>query len=334
MCKVSIIVPIYNAEQYIKRCLDALANQSLDDYEVILINDGSTDGTLEILNKYNSKHPNIFKIISTPNGGQGKARNEGVKYAKGEFLAFADSDDFMEPGMYEELYNFAVKFQYDLVVCSYYRVNSQGEICNIELKSLDDITMINTSPWNKLFRRDIWIEKSIYFAEKLWYEDVLAIYQYAFSCSNIGFYNKPLYNYVYREHSSINVYNEKVRDIFSVLDELYSYLEQNKILELKYDQVEAVFILHGILGHLSRCAVEPSFIKRNQYIQEATKYLNCKFPRYLENRYMKLKHPLFKNQIIDYFKWISCKAIYLKVFDILLIIYRTLVVFQVNIRKW
>lgn len=334
MCKVSIIVPIYNAENYIKRCLNSLQNQSIDHYEVILVDDGSTDCTLEILSEYSQRYPNIFKVISICNGGQGKARNQAIKYAKGEYIAFADSDDFMEITMYEELYNYAVGFNYDLVVCPYYRVSSDGEIYSIELKALNDITMLNTSPWNKLFRRDIWIKNNVCFAENLWYEDVLAIYQYSFSCSSIGFYNKPLYYYVYRENSSINTYNEKVKDIFTVLDKLYLYLEDNCLLEKNYDIVEAIFILHGILGHLSRCAIESNFIKRHQHIKDATEYLNNKFPKYLNNPYMKLKNPFKKNKMMDYFKWGVCISIRYKLFDFILFFYKIINRCNSKITRW
>ena len=334
MCKVSIIVPIYNAEQYIKRCLDALANQSLDDYEVILINDGSTDGTLDILNKYNIRYPNIFKVISIPNGGQGKARNEGIKYAKGEFLAFADSDDFMEPGMYEELYNFAVKYNYELVICPYFRMNQSGHILNTELNYLDNITMINTSPWNKLFKRDLWLKHDVQFAEALWYEDVLAVYEYVFISNSIGFYKKPLYYYIYREESSINIYNDRVNDIFKVLDLLYVYLKERGLLEIKGQEIEAVFILHAILGHLSRCVEEKSLIKRHKYIQDSKNYIKNKFKGYYKNKYMKLEKPLKKNSLINYSRFICSTAMRFNLFDFVLIGYRFLRKSQLTFKRW
>lgn len=334
MCKISIIVPIYNAEKYILKCLDSLANQTIDDYEVILINDGSTDGTLLLLNDYTKRFPNIFKVYSIDNSGQGKARNEGIKYAKGEFIAFVDSDDYIESTMYEELYEFASESLYDLVVCPYFRVDQNNNILGEELTSLDNVIKINTSPWNKIFRRKRWIENDVKFAENLWYEDVLAIYQYVFVANKVGFYNKPLYYYVYREQSSINIYSEKVNDIFKVLDLLYVYLNSKGLLEVYYNEIETIFILHGLLGHLSRCANEPIYLKRNQYIKEAKQYIKQKFPLFYNNQYMKLRNPIYVNDLTDFIKCGCFWALRLNLFDFVLVFYRILLKNSVTIKRW
>lgn len=334
MCKVSIIVPIYNAENYIEKCLDSLLEQTISDYEVILMNDGSTDATLNVIQRYEKKFPHIFKVYTISNGGQGKARNQGIKYAKGEFIAFVDSDDYVAPTMYEELYEFAIKYDYDLVVCPYYRVNQSGDILNQELMHIDNITMVNTSPWNKLFKRNLWLENDVKFAEELWYEDVLAIYQYLFTSSHMGVYNKPLYYYVYREHSSINIYSDRVNDIFEVLNLLYIYLKKRGLLEVKYSEIEAVFILHGVLGHLSRCADESNLIKRHQYIKESKRYIQHKFKLYYKNKYMKLEKPLRNNTLMNYFKFICCTAMRFNLFDFLLIGYRVLRKNQLTFKRW
>ena len=114
MYKVSVVIPVYNGENYISTCLDSLVNQTLQELEVIVINDGSTDRTLDILNQYKQDYPKLFKIYSIENSGQGVARNIGVTYATGDFLAFVDSDDYVACEVYEQLYNYAKKNCYDL----------------------------------------------------------------------------------------------------------------------------------------------------------------------------------------------------------------------------
>ena len=103
--KVSIVVPIYNLEKYIPRCLDALVNQTLEDIEIILVNDGSKDGSKEIAMKYTEKYPNKIVYLEKQNGGLSDARNYGMKHTNGDYIAFLDSDDYVELNTYEKLYN-------------------------------------------------------------------------------------------------------------------------------------------------------------------------------------------------------------------------------------
>ena len=108
MYKVSVIIPVYNTEQYLNKCLDSLVNQTLKDIEIILINDGSTDNSQNIIDEYSAKYPDKIKSFIKENGGQATARNLGITKATGEYIGFVDSDDWIELNMYEELYNKAL----------------------------------------------------------------------------------------------------------------------------------------------------------------------------------------------------------------------------------
>ena len=114
--KVSVIVPVYNVEKYLDKCLDSLANQTLKDLEIIIVNDGSPDNSEDIIKKYTKKYKN-FKYYKKENGGLSSARNYGIKYASGDYIAFLDSDDYVKSDMYEKMYEKAIKGNYDLVVC-------------------------------------------------------------------------------------------------------------------------------------------------------------------------------------------------------------------------
>ena len=116
MTKVSIIVPVYNVSNYLGKCLESLVNQSLKDIEIIVINDGSTDNSLEIAREYEKKYSNILTVYSQNNGGLSDARNHGLKYAKGKYIAFVDSDDYVKKDMFLKLYNYGVKNDLDVVV--------------------------------------------------------------------------------------------------------------------------------------------------------------------------------------------------------------------------
>ena len=120
MPKVSIIVPIYNVEMYIEKCLETLVNQTLKDIEIILVNDGSKDSSAEIAKKYLEKYPEKIIYLEKENGGLSDSRNYGLPHAKGEYIAFLDSDDYVEENMYEEMYELAKKEDSDMVQCNFY----------------------------------------------------------------------------------------------------------------------------------------------------------------------------------------------------------------------
>ena len=122
MIKVSVIVPIYNSEKYLKKCIDSILNQSLKEIEVILVNDGSTDGGMRIMEEYSKNDPRVV-ILNLKNGGPGKARNEGIKIAKGEYLSFVDSDDYIEMEFLERLYETAVHNKVQMIMTNYKDIN-------------------------------------------------------------------------------------------------------------------------------------------------------------------------------------------------------------------
>ena len=119
MPKVSVIVPFYNVEGYIEKCLETLVNQTLKEIEIILVNDGSTDRSIEIVKKFIKEYPEKIVYLEKENGGLSDARNFGLKHAKGEYIAFVDSDDYIEIDMYENMYNLAEKENSDMVECNF-----------------------------------------------------------------------------------------------------------------------------------------------------------------------------------------------------------------------
>lgn len=119
MIKVSVIVPVYNGESYIKACIDSILNQTLKEIEIIVINDGSIDNTNKVLENYRKEYPNQIKVIEKENEGQGKARNVGINLAKGEFLTFVDSDDTIEPNMLKKMYDTIKKQHTDIAISDY-----------------------------------------------------------------------------------------------------------------------------------------------------------------------------------------------------------------------
>lgn len=181
MTKISVIIPVYNVENYLKRCLDSVLNQTLKDIEIICVNDGSTDNSSLILAEY-EKLENV-KIVNQKNSGLSVARNTGLDIAIGEYIAFLDSDDFVDTNFYEELYNSIVQYNADIACASIVRENDKKRTILFDYKeiaiakNIKDKFCLAHSPkynfvWNKLYRRKFIVENKLKFVPGMIYEDM------------------------------------------------------------------------------------------------------------------------------------------------------------------
>ena len=162
MTKVSVIVPVYNVEDYIEKCLNSLVNQTLEDIEIIIVNDGSKDNSENIIKSFLSRYPQKIKYLKKENGGLSDARNYGIPYAIGEYIAFLDSDDYVELDTYENMYNLAKKENSDMVECNFiweYPKKIKIDIGKKYSGKHEMIEKIRVVAWNKLIKRQV-IEKS------------------------------------------------------------------------------------------------------------------------------------------------------------------------------
>lgn len=215
MIKISIIIPIYNSEKYIKECLDSLVNQSLSDIEIICVNDGSTDNTLFILNKF-AQNDSRVKIISQENSGQGKARNIGIDVAKGEYISFIDSDDFVDKDFCLKMYNRAHEDATDITMCCVQLFDNQNncnlpdeEICLLKpfVNEFEDkcFSFEDTKQYyfdriygiaaNKIFRTAFLKENNLKFPENIKAEDYLFFYNYWIKVERANICYEKLYYY-------------------------------------------------------------------------------------------------------------------------------------------
>ena len=173
MKKVSIIVPVWGVEKYISKCLESLVNQTLDDIEIILVNDGSPDNSQKIIDEYVKRYPQ--KVISyiKENGGQGSARNYGIKVATGEFISFVDSDDYIELNMVEKMYIKAKKDKSDIVICGNYNVSEnylhkkQDYFTSNYNTNFENALFGKMAVWNKLYKKNIIVDNKIFFKENV-----------------------------------------------------------------------------------------------------------------------------------------------------------------------
>lgn len=319
-CKLSIIVPVYGVEKYIDKCLNSLVKQSLKEIEIIVVNDGTKDNSQKIIDKYVKKYPDKIKSYIKENGGQGSARNYGLKKTTGEYIGYVDSDDFVEKDMYKKLYNKAKENNYDIVVCGNYNVSEDYQNKNIDAfinnynTDLENIFFGKMAVWNKIYKRDILIKNKLEFKEKVWYED-LAFTLKAIMNSNIfAFIDEPLYDYLIREGSTMNNSNVKRNlEILEAFDDILSYIKHNKKEEY-FDKVEFLAIDHIYISAIVRILKANADNKiKKETVNELICYMNKNFPNYKNNKYI---NTLSRNRKIIY------KLINLKMYNLVNLIFK------------
>lgn len=298
--KVSVIVPVYNVEKYLPRCLDSLVNQTLKDIEIIVINDASPDNSKEIVSEYLKKYKNIH-YYEKENGGQGSARNLGLKYAKGEYVTYVDSDDYVELDMYEKMYNKAISNNSNVVICGHNVVSEDGKILDVFKPVLYgdnklDVLYGNMAVWNKIYKREL---IDIEFREKLWYEDIDFTAKLLFDEEKISFVNEPLYNYLLRQGSTMNNTNVKRNlELLPAFDSMISYFNKKKRYNHVKKEIEFLAVYHiYIMGITRVIRINTSSKEKSMIIKEYKKYIKEHFPNYKKNLYLKY---LSRNKKIIY----------------------------------
>ena len=221
MPKVSIIVPIYNVEKYLEKCLESLVNQTLQEIQIILVNDGTKDNSGEIAKEYQQKYPKKIIYLEKENGGLSDARNFGIPHATGEYIAFLDSDDYVELSIYEEMYQLAKKENSDMVECDFiweYLDKSKQDIGVLYEGKKEMLEKVRVVAWNKLIKREIIEKAKIEFPKGYRYEDVEFTYKLIPYLEKVSFLKKTYIHYVQRDDSIANSQNERTKEIFEVLE--------------------------------------------------------------------------------------------------------------------
>lgn len=216
---ISIIVPVYNVKDYLEKCLKSICGQTYQNLEIIVVDDGSTDGSGELCDVFAQSDSRI-KVVHQSNGGLGAARNKGLDIAIGEYIGFVDSDDWIDSDMYQFLYELMDTSKADISICSHYveksnktkikyssdKVLSMDPIEAIRLLAKDKI--VRNYAWDKLFKRDLF--KDLRFPENCWFEDLAVMYKVFYKAQKIVMQGRPKYHYLVRENSIMgSKYNPK-----------------------------------------------------------------------------------------------------------------------------
>ena len=274
MTKVSLIVPIYNSQNYLEKCIKSLISQTLKDIQIILINDGSTDNSEKIIKSFDDER---IVYISKNNEGIGKTRNLGIDKATGEFLAFVDSDDYLNEHFCEYMYQKAVNDDCDLVVCDFFE--DRNTLVGIKFKDFKDtnlretpelINYINLGPCNKLYKKFLFDDKSNRFEENLKYEDAPFVVKMLVSANRIGKVNDYLTYYVIHSNSETTIRDKRMYDILEITDIIV-----NDLKKVDYPNDSLVSLAVMILTDYTIQQRYISDVKyRHDFINKVFKYLN------------------------------------------------------------
>ena len=318
MPKVSVIVPIYNVEKYLEKCINSLLSQTLEDIQIILVNDGSKDNSGTIAKKYAERNKDKVIYVEKENGGLSDARNYGLKYSTGDFVAFLDSDDYIEKNAYEEMYNKAIEENADYVECDFIweypnkaKIDQQYKYQNKK----EMLSFVRVVAWNKLIKRSLIIEHNLEFPKGLRYEDVEFTYKLIPYINKFAYVDKPFIHYVQREGSIANVQNERTAEIFTVLDEVIEFYKKNNIYEEYKEELEYNYARYLLCSSLKRMCKIKNKKTRKELLQKTWKKLNCNFPNWKKNIILSTVN-IDKNKYMKTINKFTYK-IYTKVFEII-----------------
>lgn len=249
--KISVIVPVYRAEAYLRRCVDSLLQQEQVAPEIILVDDGSPDASGTICDSYAAEYPERVRVLHIENGGQGRARNKGMELARGDYLGFVDSDDWVEPSMYRKLLETAEREHADVVVCGIRALRGDGSEELLPVWKEGNPMAAAGSACNKLFRRTA--VGDVRFPEGLWYEDFSFSAKLLMRSKKTVYLPEVLYDYRKGQVSTMN--NENARknlDMLEVMEDLREFTEA----EGSREDFEYLLINHVLLDSVNRLTLQ------------------------------------------------------------------------------
>ncbi|WP_347216858.1 glycosyltransferase family 2 protein [Chryseobacterium sp.] len=261
--RISIIVPVYNVENYLTKCLDSLVNQSHQNIEILVVDDGSKDNSGEIIKNYAGKYPEKIKALTKENGGLSDARNFGLDRATGDYIGFVDSDDYVTETMFEEMLQMAEKHQAGIVICNIQKVDENGQVTQKltqipnmpeKIKLEDHFSVFSDISYfacNKLFRKELFNQKR--FKKGVHFEDIQLVPQLLLECETIAQTQNFHYQYLERTDSITKTHTEKGLDILKAVQDVENVFNQSKYAH-KEKELKNFQIFEGIYSFLAYLA--------------------------------------------------------------------------------
>lgn len=290
--RLSVVIPVYNVEKYLRRCIESVILPGRTDYEIIIVNDGSTDSSPAIAREYAEKYPALIRLISTPNGGLGHARNTGLDAAAGDYVLFLDSDDRLSPGALDELLAIT-DGSFDILIFDHVSVTEDDKALKINHGcdragefSLTEYPELLLQPPNacvKLFRRSLFGD-DIRFPGRMWFEDLYTIPKLYLRAARIRYLPKVWYEYLMRAGSITNSASiGRNAEIITAVNEVIGYYKANGQYERYALQIEYMAIYHELITSTTRVnLIDPNCDLQDKLLDDYT----AKFPNYRQNPYV------------------------------------------------
>lgn len=306
---ISVVVPVYNVEAYLRQCLDSLCQQDGSGYEIIAVNDGSPDGSPQILAEYADRYPELVRVFDKPNGGLSDARNFGLSHARGEYVAFVDADDLVAPSMIRLLGEKARSTDADIVVCRHSEYWADNERADVRWMSYlnsyghsvherpELLVAAHPYAWNKLYRRRLFTDHGIAYPKGQAFEDSATTFNLMLEANRIELVDEPLYFYrMDRPDSITNTFNRRFHDIFKSFDSIRSYYTAKGCYEEFREE------LHEIMRRTSFARVtalescrDPQGVE--EFLDAVYDYLDRHAPGWAQNKYFRrqMRNPKYRD---------------------------------------
>ena len=301
----SLIVPIYKIEEYLPKCIDSVLAQSCQDYELLLVDDGSPDGCGKICDDYAAKYPQKIRAIHQGNGGAGAARNHGIDLAQGEYLLFLDGDDYLSPKFLEDLQKTVKEMPADLILYGAQverdgkKVGELHELIPAEkLISVEDAPELYfgvMAPWNRAYKRELFQNSGIEFATKVWYEDIRVVTKILAVAKTAYRLPGAYYHYLQREGSAMNNKNSgRNVEILYAYDDILSWYKERGFYESRQKELCFQAVQHILLAATVRVLL---IDRKHPLVADFRRYMEENFTDFADNPYLCL---LDKNKQLIY----------------------------------
>jgi glycosyltransferase involved in cell wall biosynthesis len=290
---LSIIIPVYNVENYLSKCLDSVIYPDIPDYEIIIVNDGSTDSSELVAKDYVNRYPQLIRLITTPNGGLGAARNVGLEAASGEFLLFLDSDDWLCENAVPEIME-KLKEDFDICIYGILSVTEDGTVLDdvrschregsVALKAFPQLLLAPPSGCNKLCRRSLFIDNDLRFPCRVWYEDLRTMPKLYLYTDKIVATDRQWYIYLRRSGSIINSANlQRNLEIIDAVEDLCSYYKAHDKYDTYRSELEYIAFFNQFLTASVRvCQADP----KSPVLPKLVDSFLRDYPDFMSNKYV------------------------------------------------
>ena len=292
--RFSVVIPVYNVKEYLEKCVDSVLAQDTADYEMILVDDGSTDGSGALCDTIAARRPECIRVIHKPNGGLGDARNVGLAHAQGDYLVFLDSDDYIASTMLSELSEQIDRFQPEIITFGF-RYDENGTISEPVLEDLPSERVFSAkelprcligtpSACLRIYARKLFLDTGVRYPSRVWYEDLRTTWKLYVQAERILCVPKAYYYYVQRDNSIMHHPNlERNREIIDAMEDLLQYFKKNEMYETYRDELCWLTISNVFWYAAVRVLKVDS---KHPLLREFRSYIDQKFPDFRNNPYL------------------------------------------------